>query len=113
MSQLTQFYIESLATEKRDLSLSDFRLIEKENLVTITPEMVAELFGFMSSAEQAVFFNHVDTVCSSWHGGIGALSIQSQYITDEDGLNLAGRRVMQKIGEYSHWGLVPKAGEIK
>ena len=26
--------------------------------------------------------------------------------TDDDGLSLAGRRVMQAIGEYSHWGIL-------
>jgi len=113
MSKLTKFYIESLVARKTDLELSDFRLIEKENLLTVTPEMVAELFGFMTSKEQAQFFNHVDEVCTSWHGGIGALSIQAQYITDEDDLSLSGRRVMQKIGEYSHWGLVPQASSYE
>ena len=113
MSELTKFYIESLAISKVDLELSDFRLIEKENLLTVTPEMVAELFGFMTSKEQSQFFNHIDEVCTSWHGGIGALSMQAQHITDEDDLTLAGRRVMQKIGEYSHWGLVPRLEDVK
>ena len=81
----------------------DKKILVGDSLVTITPEIVAELFADMGSDEQARFFNHVDVVASTW-GGAG-LCIQLQAITDDDGLSLAGRRVMQEIGEYSHWGL--------
>ena len=76
----------------------------------ITPEILAELFWNLNSEEQARFYNHLDTVADF------QFPSQLQSITDEDGLTLAGRRVMGCIGEYSHWGLVPKVnykGEIE
>ena len=69
-----------------------------------TPEEIAELFASLSSEEQARFFNRVAEVASVWQGA--GFVMQMQYITDDEGLTLAGRRVMQYIGEYSHWGLV-------
>jgi hypothetical protein len=80
------------------------RILEGDKIKPITPEVIAELFCDLSSDQQAAFFNHVDSVASTWKSD---LCFQLQYITDEDGLTLAGRRVMQQIGEYSHWGLVP------
>ncbi len=77
------------------------KMIRHDSLVEITPEVIAELFADMSSDEQARFFNHIDRIASKW------LDFQLQYITDEDGLTLAGRRVMDAIGNYSHWGMVP------
>jgi hypothetical protein len=77
------------------------KILEDDTLKEITPEVIAELFCSMCSDEQAAFFNHVDAVGSPW------MPFQLQAITDEDGLTLQGRRVMQQIGEYSHWGLVP------
>ena len=70
-----------------------------------TPEDIAEAFAGLDSEQQAKFFNHVDKVATNW--GNSGWPMQLQYITDEDGLTLAGRRVMQMIGEYSHWGLRP------
>ena len=71
-----------------------------------SPELIAEIFAGMYSDEQAQFFNHLAEVASKWgKGGEGNLYMQLQYVTDEDGLTLAGRRAMQGIGEYSHWGL--------
>ncbi len=72
--------------------------------IEMSPEELAERFCALGSDEQARFFNHIDTVASRW-AGMG-LAMQLQYITDDDGLTLAGRRVMQYIGEYSHWGLI-------
>ena len=72
--------------------------------VEMTPADLAERFCALDSAGQAQFFNHVADISSRWQG-VG-LAMQLQYITDEDGLTLAGRRVMQYIGEYSHWGLI-------
>lgn len=83
--------------------LGDIRIIEDETLHKVTPEIIAEMFCAMDSQQQAAFFNHIAAVASKW-SGIG-LAMQLQYVTDEDGLTLAGRRVMQCIGEYSHWGL--------
>lgn len=103
----TSEYLKFLQTQKKDLSPTDFKVCIDDTLFTITPEMVAEMFCSMSSEEQAVFFNSVHDIGTSWHGG--AFSMQLQYITDEQGLNLGGRAVMQSIGDYSHWGLVPHA----
>lgn len=82
------------------------KLIDGDRIKEVTPELVAELFAAMDSAEQARFFNHIAVVASTWSTG---LPFQMQYVTDNDELSLAGRRVMQMIGEYSHWGLVPTA----
>ena len=90
------------------MKLSEVKILVGDKLEPATPEMIAELFAHMYSDEQAVFFNHVDKIASVW--SLGDMSMQLQYITDEDGLTLAGRRVMQKIGEYSHWGLADKHG---
>jgi hypothetical protein len=108
MNKATEF-LERVVRDKVDLAPKDFKVIVDDNVLPITPEMVAEMFACMGSDEQAAFYNHVDKVASSWHGGRGQLCMQLQAITDEDGLTLAGRRVMQQIGDYSHWGLVPKA----
>jgi len=88
------------------MEIKDARIIINEEIKIITPDMLAELFACMDSSQQAEFFNHVAEVSSKWHN---CFEMQLQYITDEDGLTLGGRRVMQGIGEYSHWGLVPKA----
>jgi hypothetical protein len=54
----------------------------------ITPEILAELFWNLNSEEQARFYNHLDTVADF------IFPFQLQSITDEEGLTLAGRRVM-------------------
>jgi hypothetical protein len=77
------------------------RLLSGDVIRDITPQDVAELFAAMNAEDQAEFYNHLAKVASDW------LSMQAQYITDSEKLTLAGRRVMQTIGEYSHWGLVP------
>lgn len=78
------------------------QIIIDNEIKEITPEIVAELFAHMGSDEQAIFFNHVAEIASKWDS---SFPFQLQGITDEDGLTLQGRRVMQEIGEYSHWGL--------
>lgn len=78
------------------------KILIGNELVDVTPEILAELFATMHSTEQARFYNHIDAVASKWSA---CFEFQLQAITDEDGLTLAGRRVMQEIGEYSHWGL--------
>ena len=93
------------------MKLADAKLLTETEVRPMTPEIVAELFAEMDSEHQAAFFNHVAAVSSKWHGG--GLSMQLQHITDEDGLSLAGRRVMQGIGDYSHWGLVPRLADVK
>jgi len=84
------------------------KIIDGDSIKEITPEIVAELFAGMDAGEQARFFNHVDAVASTWRPGHDLLPFQMQAITDDDGLTLAGRRVMQMIGDYSHWGIVCK-----
>jgi len=81
------------------------KVIIDDRLQDLSPEILAEAFASMDSAEQARFFNHIAEVASIWNCG---WPFQLQAITDEDGLTLSGRRVMQEIGEYSHWGLVPR-----
>lgn len=81
------------------------KLIVDDTIVEPTPELIAQMFCSLDSAEQARFYNHIDEVASSWPNVGYGLTMQFQYITDEEGLTLAGRRVMQQIGEYSHWGL--------
>lgn len=72
---------------------------------TVTPEIVAKLFTDFNSEEMAIFFNHIDECCSRWNGREGCWPMQLQYVTEESTLTLAGRAVMQSIGDYSHWGL--------
>jgi hypothetical protein len=88
------------------MKMFDYKILVNNELKEMTPEIMAELFAMMFSDEQAQFFNHVAEISSRMSY---CFPMQLQYITDEDGLTLAGRRVMQHIGEYSHWGLVPKA----
>lgn len=77
-------------------------LVDKPDITP--PEVLAEQFAGLNSELQARFFNHVAECSSKWEG---LFCMQLQAITDEDALTLGGRRVMQGIGEYSHWGLVP------
>lgn len=84
------------------------KAIINDQIHLITPGLVAELFTNLGLDGQARFFNHIDKVASTWTYGGGSWAMQLQAITDDDGLTLAGRRVMQEIGEYSHWGLAPK-----
>lgn len=79
------------------------KAIIDDQIVDLTPELLAEAFANMGSDEQARFYNRLGEVATDW------LPFQLQAITDDDGLTLRGRQVMQSIGDYSHWGLVPKA----
>lgn len=83
------------------------KIIDGDNIKEITPEIVARLFMGMDNGQQAEFFNRVAEIGTTWN-----LVMQLQYITDDDGLTLGGRRVMQAIGDYSHWGLVPRAHKL-
>ena len=85
-------------------------IIDGTTIKDATPEIIAELFAGLGSDGQARFFNHVDEVASTW--GNGGWPMQLQYVTEDDGLTLAGRRVMQEIGEYSHWGLSCALGRV-
>ena len=76
-------------------------IIEKK-IYHASPELLAELFAGLDNNEQARFYNHLAEVAQTWKWG--DMSLQLQYVT-ESGLTYAGRRVMQQIGEYSHWGL--------
>ncbi len=78
-------------------------MIECDLSEIITPELAAEIFAEMSAEDQARFFNKISEIATTWGGG--SFPMQLQYITEEDCLSLGGRRVMQGIGEYSHWGL--------
>jgi len=89
----------------------DTMILRGKTLYDITPERIAELFCAMGSDEQARFFNHIAEIAQTWKAA--GLCMQLQWITEDDGLTLAGRRVMQYIGEYSHWGLVPRGSDYK
>lgn len=75
------------------------KLTKNHTFEDAQPEDLAEAFASLCSDEQSRFYNHLGSVSEDW------LPMQLQYITDDDGLTLAGRRVMQMIGEYSHWGV--------
>ena len=77
------------------MSMTDLKV----KLEIQTPEELATVFWHMDSLEQARFFNTLAEI-SDWR-----FPFQLQHITESDGITLAGRRVMQEIGEYSHWGL--------
>lgn len=89
------------------MSKKEYKIIHDDVIYPATPEKIAEIFSEMFSDEQARFYNHLGRIASTWSWG--DMGMQLQYITDEDGLDLTGRRTMQYIGEYSHWGLVPRA----
>jgi hypothetical protein len=86
-------------------------ILDGDSIKDVTPEIVAELWCGMDDSQQAAFFNEVARIASPWWGG--GVDMQLQYVTDNSVLSLQGRRVMQSIGEYSHWGLVPKVREGK
>jgi len=88
------------------------KLLRGDKVVDLTPELIAELFADLDSTEQARFFNHVDECAQRWRlepHNLGGFDFQLCYVTDDDGLTLAGRRIMQMIGEYSHYGLRTEA----
>ena len=82
--------------------MNEYKIIKDDQLLPAAPDLVAEMFAHMDSEEQAKFFNHVGEIASQWIFP----EMQLQYLTDEPGLTLCGRRVMQGIGEYSHWGVL-------
>jgi len=86
-------------------TIADYCVIKDNTILPVTPALVAEMFCHMYADEQAQFYNHVAAIASIWSH---PFCFQLQAITDDKGLTLAGRRVMQEIGEYSHWGLAPK-----
>jgi len=92
------------------MEFKDGKIIVGDEIKQVTPEIVAALFAGMGADQQAVFFNEVAELASKWDG---CFAMQLQWITDDNGLTLAGRRVMQGIGEYSHWGLVPHIDDDK
>ena len=71
----------------------------------ISPEAIAEMFCEMDTSQQARFFNHIDKVASKWQID---RTYELNHITEESGLTLSGRHVMDSIGEYSHWVTVCK-----
>ncbi len=85
----------------------EHKVITNNNTIRdANPEVIAMLFAGLDSEHQARFFNHLAVISDRWRkDGGGGLEMQLQYVTEEDGLNLGGRRVMQYMGDYSHWGL--------
>ena len=82
ISKITTEFLDHVYASKKDFTPDDFRVLIGNNMLPITPEIVAEMFACFDSESQARFFNHIDKVASSWHGGFGALSFQMQAITD-------------------------------
>lgn len=90
------------------INMENSKIIYEDTIISVTPEMVAELFAGMCDDDQAKFFNHVAKVATTWSNG--GWPMQLQHVTDQSALNDGGRRVMQMIGEYSHWGIVDGEG---
>ena len=66
--------------------------------INVTPKELACCFWDMASEDQALFFNELGAMTE------GYLSSQLEAVSRDDGLTSltpAGRRVMEKIGEYS------------
>lgn len=72
--------------------------ISREIQLKISPEEAAAAFCDFGSDEQAVFFNKVADISSTWKGGF---TMQMQYLTVEKSLNPRGRAVMKTIGAYA------------
>lgn len=72
-------------------------VIDDDRIVSITPQIVAEIFWNMDSNEQAIFFD-----CLYSHE---SLSMQLQYVATSENLSYGARSVMRKIGEYADVGL--------
>lgn len=87
------------------------RLLTDNAVVEITPEHIAILFCNLDSEEQAKFYNICGEIGTKWRDEKGGWCFQLQAITDEKCLTYGGRRFMQEVGEYSHWGLVPHASK--
>jgi len=65
--------------------------------VNVTPKELACCFWDMVSEDQALFFNELGAIAKDF-------SSQLEAVSRDDGLTSltpAGRRVMEKIGEYS------------
>ena len=65
--------------------------------VNVTPKELACCFWNMVSEDQALFFNELGAIAKDF-------SSQLEAVSRDDGLTSltpAGRRVMEKIGEYS------------
>jgi hypothetical protein len=65
----------------------------------ITPVELANMLWAMDEDEQAEFFNHLGAIEQA--EGFKFV-MQLQYLTDNKGLNSAGRNVMSLIGNYAH-----------
>ena len=87
------------------------RLLVGNKVADITPHHLAILFCDLDSEEQAKFYNSCSELSSKWRDGKGGWCFQLQSITDEKCLTYGGRRFMDSVGEYSHWGLVPSASK--
>jgi len=83
--------------------MTTLKILNGDHIVEATPELIAEMFCGLDSEGQARFYNHIAKTASEWK--YGDFEFQLTYITDEKCLDYGGRRVMQSIGEFSHWGL--------
>lgn len=60
-------------------------------LTELTPKLIAEAFWNMSAEDQAIFFNELHIAADF------LFPLQLQAITEEDGLTLAGRELLDRI----------------
>lgn len=74
------------------------KVIIKDRIIDLTPEIMAIEFANMHSDQQAKFFNALCDESNKW---TNSFCFQLQAITDEPGLDDGARYIMQQIGEYS------------
>lgn len=63
--------------------------------IELTPSELAGEFCRLDADEMAIFFNEVASITKNWK------SFQVQAVQDSKFLDIYGRMVMRKIGEYS------------
>lgn len=65
--------------------------------ICLTPEELAKEFVGMSQDQQAIFFNEVANISSKWSRDF---CFQVQAIVNNSKLTVAGRKIMEQLGEY-------------
>lgn len=74
-------------------------VINGDRIVTLTPQIIAQMFWNMDSNEQAIFFDCL------YSYSIESIAMQLQYVATTENLSYGARSVMRKIGEYADVGL--------
>jgi len=78
-------------------------MIERTVKVNVkpTPNELALSFAYMTSDQQAEFFNSLAEITSKW---LTPLPFQLEAIVDGGSLTYEGREIMRQIGEYGSDG---------